>query len=170
MSEYIIRPLFNCTCKQFNRRENLALSGLHKHVAVILKTRKARFGLTSSCLCKNIPDVLRFLQRSRDVAENGQTPPDLPFQGEASDQTSSGSCSSPRKGRLGGVYSLRFLCASAMQLVGFCEQKLICGLGNNAGSEDRTYRHDLTRQILRQSLRVALCEKQLIYHDGYCKN
>ena len=79
MSEYIIRPLFNCTCKQFNRRENLALSGLHKHVAVILKTRKARFGLTSSCLCRNIPDVSRFLQRSRDVAENGQTPPDLPL-------------------------------------------------------------------------------------------
>ena len=55
----------------FNRRENLALSGLHEHVAVILKTRMARFGLTSSCLCRNIPDVSRFLQRSRDVAENG---------------------------------------------------------------------------------------------------
>ena len=78
--------------------------------------------------------------------------------------------SSPLMGTLGGVYSLRFLCASAMQLVSFCVQKPICVLGNNAGSEERTYRHDLTRHILRQSPRVALCEKQLIYHDGYCKN
>ena len=148
MPEYIIRPLFNCTCIQINRRENLALAGLHEHVAVILKTRKARFGLTSSCLCRNIPDVSRFLQRSRDVAE----------------------ISAPPVVSSWDSLSLRFLCASAMQLVGFCEQKLICGLGNNAGSEERTYRHDLTRQILRQSLRVALCEKQLIYHEGYCKN
>ena len=138
MSEYIIRPLFNCTCIQINRRENLALAGLHQHVAVILKTRKARFGLTSSCLCRNIPDVSRFCRE----AETSQR------------------SSSPLMGTLGGGDSLRFLCASAMQLVSFCVQKLICVLGNNAGSEDRTYRHDLTRHILRQSLRVALCEKQ----------
>ena len=120
------------------------------------------------------------------IAENGQTPLNLPFKGETSGQTSSGSCSSPQKdcsrpitflspdngGTEGGVktieepervvrrgLSLRSLCASAMQLAGFCEQKLICGLGNNAGSEERTYRHDLTRQILRQGIRVALCEK-----------
>ena len=160
MPEYIIRPLFNWTCRHFNRRENLALAGLHEHVAVILKTRKARFGLTSSCLCRNIPDVSRFLQRSRDVAENGQTPLNLPFKGEEQEPEPIWSEVSPKKGRFRGVYSLRSLCASAMQLTGFCEQKLICGLGNNAGSKERTYRHYLTRQILRQSLRVALCEKQ----------
>ena len=66
----------------------------------------------------------------------------------------------PSKGEVRRGLSLRSLCASAMQLTGFCEQKLICGLGNNAGSKERTYRHYLTRQILRQSLRVALCEKQ----------
>ena len=129
-----------------------------------------RFGLTSSCLCKNIPDVFKIFAEKQRRRREWETPLNLPLKGRPPTKQAQVLVPPLRGGRLGGVYSLRSLCASAMQLVGFCEQKLLYGLGNNAGSEERTYGHDLTRQILRQSLRVALCEKQLIYHDGYCKN
>ena len=128
-----------------------------------------RFGLTSSCLCKNIPDVFKIFAEKQRCRREWADPSKSPLLRGDLRPNKLRFLSLPLRGEVRRGLPLRSLCASAMQLVGFCEQKLICVLGNNAGSEERTYRHVLTRQILRQSLRVALCEKQLIYHEGYCK-